>query len=223
MFEHELEMEKRESSVVPLLLMVGLIVAIVGMATYFVLENRKVLTVQEAASVEKGILKAEGPATLQFRTGLLDSSLSDSPTDPHYRLLEKAGLVKLGKGPHSKTSVALTPKGEELLKQIPGVAITPEKNGTQLYVVPLAERELVGITKITMLSGGRATADLSWRWAPNPMGDLFDASGPPVKEFNSWDRATLIQKHGANFYHGEPTKLTLSFTKTDTGWQPVTE
>ena len=44
-----------------------------------------------------------------------------------------------------------------------------------------------------------------------------------VKSFNTWDRATLIQKHGANFYHGEPTKVTLALMKTDKGWQIATE
>ena len=43
MFEQEIEMEKRESSVIPLLMIVGLIVSIVGIAVYYLLENRKVL------------------------------------------------------------------------------------------------------------------------------------------------------------------------------------
>jgi hypothetical protein len=223
MFEQELEMEKRESSVVPLLLMVGLIVAIVGTAGYFVLQNRKVLTQKEAASTASSILQAQEVATLKFHTGLLDSSMNDKPSDPHYRLLEKAGLVQQGKAAAGKTSIALTPKGEEFLKQISGVAITPEPRGTRLYVVPLARRELAGISKITMVSAGRATVDLTWRWVPNPMGDLLDASGPAVKAFNTWDRATLIQKHGAAFYHGQPTKVTLSLVKTDKGWEPAVE
>jgi predicted transcriptional regulator len=223
MFEHELEMEKRESSVAPLLLMVALIVAIVGMAGYFVLENRKVLTQKEATSVAGSILQAEEPATLKFHTGLLSSNMNDSPSDPHYRLLEKAGLVRRGKAAAEKTSITLTPKGEEFLKQISGVVITPDTGGTHLYVVPLARRELVGISKITMGSAGRATVDFTWRWVPNPMGDLLDAAGPAVRQFNTWDRATLIQKHGATFYHAEPAKVTLSVMKTDKGWEPAAE
>src|SRR5215469_14062832 len=44
MFEQELEMEKRQSSVVPLLLIVTLILVIVGVAGYYVLEGRQVLS-----------------------------------------------------------------------------------------------------------------------------------------------------------------------------------
>ena len=39
-------------------------------------------------------------------------------------------------------------------------------------------------------------------------GDLFDAAGPAVKAFNTWDRSTLIDKYGANFYHDPaPTRV----------------
>lgn len=39
MFEQELAMEKRQSSVVPLLLIVGLIIIIVGLAVYYLMDN----------------------------------------------------------------------------------------------------------------------------------------------------------------------------------------
>jgi len=44
MFEQEIEMEKRTSSIVPLLLIVSLIVAVVGVSIYFVIQSRRVLT-----------------------------------------------------------------------------------------------------------------------------------------------------------------------------------
>jgi len=74
-----------------------------------------------------------------------------------------------------------------------------------------------------MISPIRATIDMTWKWSPNQLGDLLDAAGPMVKSFNTWDRATLIQKHGANFYHDAPTKVTLALDKTDNGWQTATE
>ena len=41
MFEQEIEMEKHQSAVVPLLLIAGLIVAVVGVAGYFLIQNHK--------------------------------------------------------------------------------------------------------------------------------------------------------------------------------------
>lgn len=53
MFEQELELEKRSSSIVPLLLIVTLIVAIAGVSLYFVLESRRVLTTAEVSPVDR--------------------------------------------------------------------------------------------------------------------------------------------------------------------------
>jgi hypothetical protein len=226
MFEQELEMEKRESSVVPLLLIVLLIISVVGVAGYYVVQSRKVLTTQEATDIAATILKAQGPATVHFHTGMIKGSVDEKPNDPHYRLLEKAGLIKLGKGTGqwgTTIPVALTPKGQDSLKQIQGLKQSKDADGTDSYVVPLAERKLVAASNINMITSSRATVDLTWKWEPNQLGEIFDASGPAVKSFNTWDRATLIRKYGANFYHGQPTKVTLALVKTERGWQIATE
>ena len=226
MFEQELEMEKRNSSVVPLLLIVTLILVIVGVSGYYVLQSRKVLTNQEAAEVAVSVLKLQGPATVRFHTGIIKSSIDDKPHDPHYRLLEKAGLVRVGKdtGTYKTiTPIELTDQGKRLLEEIPGVTKGSEKDGTQIYSVPLAERKLIAVTKVTMVNPTVALVDITWKWEPNKLGNLFDASGSMVKEFNTWDRATLIQKYGADFYRGDPTRVTLSMMKGDNGWQIANE
>lgn len=226
MFEQEIEMEKRESSIVPLLLIVALILAVVGVAGYYVLESRKTLSVTDATSITENILKAQGPATLTFHTGMVKASINDKPHDPHYKLLEKAGLVKLGKdtGQYGTTTpVSITAEGKKLLADLPGVNNSKEKDGTEVYVVPLAERKLVGAPKVSMTGTGRANVEFSWKWDPNKLGNLFDASGSMVKGFNTWDRATLIDKYGANFYHADPTKVTIAVVKGDKGWQIAVE
>jgi len=81
----------------------------------------------------------------------------------------------------------------------------------------------VEITKITMNGGTRAVVEFSWKWIPNQFGDLLDAGGADVKAFNTWDRATLIDKYGAKYYHAEPQKAVLAFSKGDKGWQIVAE
>jgi len=220
MFEQEIAMEKQQSSVLPLLLIMTLIVSLVGVAVYYVVENRKVLASEEATTLVNASLKSQEPATLQFQTGVVTSSVGEKPHDPHYRLLEKAGLVKIGKDTGRTTSVLLTPKGEALLAQIPGVTKTKgTKDGSEEYRVPLAGRKLVGTPKVTMTSMGHAVAEFSWAWDPNALGEIFDAAGPEVQSFNTWDRGTLIDKYEVKFYHGAPTRATLACVRGEKGWE----
>jgi hypothetical protein len=222
MFEQEIEMEKRQSSVVPLLLIVCLIISVVGVAGYYLIQTRKVVSKQEAAAIVGASLKEQGPATVRFRTGMIKASVDEKPHDPHYRLLEKAGLIKLGKdtGTYGQiTPVMITSQGERLLAELQDVSKVNDKDGTVLYVVPIAQRRLVEVSKVTMNSPSRASVEFVWKWEPNKLGNLFDASGSMVKGFNTWDRATLIQKYGANFYHSDPTHVVIALTKGNAGWQ----
>jgi hypothetical protein len=219
MFEQELELEKRTSSIVPLLLIVVLIVAIAGVSLYFVLQSRKVLTSAEVRPVLLATIEGQAPVTLHFATGMLKSVVDQKPRDPHYRLLEKEGYLKIGKDTNWKTPVALTGKGQAWLADIPGVKKSKNKEDHDEYAVPLAERKLAAIGKITMLSPSKATVEYSWKWQTTKAGDLFDAAGPAVKAFNTWDRSTLIDKYGANFYHAAPTKVTVLLVNGPKGWE----
>ena len=223
MFEQEIEMEKKNSSIVPLLLIVALIIAVVGVSLYFVAESRKVLSTAEATPVVLALLDNQKPAILHFQTGIIKASVSEKPHDPHYLLLEKQGYIKIGKDINWKTPVSLTPRGQGFLAEIAGVKQSKDKDGNNVYAVPLAQRKLVEISKITMLTPSRAAVEYSWKWETNQAGDLFDASGPAVKGFNTWDRSTLIDKYGANFYHAAPTKVVVALVKTDKGWQVSTD
>jgi hypothetical protein len=223
MFEQEIEMEKHQSTVVPLLLITVLIVAVVAIAGYYVVENHKTLSNQEATNLAVEILKSQAPPAVSFHTGLVKETAEESGRDARYRLLEKAGILKLGKAKGTSIPVALTPKGEDLIKQISGVQKSADKNDTQVYVVPLAERKLVAVSAITKTGTGRAFMEFSWQWQPNALGEVFDASGAALQAFNGWDRATLIQKHGANFYHQAPAKVVIAAVRGDKGWQPASE
>lgn len=220
MFEQEVEMEKQQSSILPLLMIVALIIAIVGVAAYYVVENRRVLASEEAAMLVAATLQQQAPPTVEIHVGAVVSSVNEKPHDPNYRLLEKAGLVKVGKDVGRATPVSLTPAGEAFLKRIPGVTRTktPDET-TDTIVVPLASRKLVGTPRVTMTSMGHATVDFAWGWDPTKMGDLFDASGPMVQSFNTWERGTLIDKYNAKFYHGASTKAALACVRGDKGWE----
>lgn len=223
MFEQEIELEKRESGVLPLLLMVALIVALVGVAVYFLRESQKVLANSDATTAITSILTSQAPPTVSFHTGLVKEGYSESPLDVRYRLLEKAGVLTVTKQKGGKDQVKFTDKGSELVKQIPGVKESKDPDGTQAYEVPLAARKLVEVSKITMNGPERATVQFVWQWDPNGLGQSFDASGPFVSKFNTFDRVSLIDKYGARFYHQAPTKVTVALVKGDKGWQPAVD
>lgn len=223
MFEQELEMEKKQGSAIPLLLMVGLILALVGVAGYYLVQSHKVLTKADAGTAVASILKAQGPVTVTLHTGMVPDGYAESPSDARYRLLQKAGIITIGKAKGEKIPVALTDKGNELLKQIEGVVQNKEDNGTEKYVVPLATRRLVDVSSVTMDNPARARVEFSWKWEPNALGENFDAAGALIEGFNSWDRVSLIDKFGARFYHEAPTKVVVALIKGDQGWQAATE
>ena len=215
MFEQEMEMEKKTSSIVPLLLIVLLIVGIAGTALYLVLWSRTELKAADVSPIILAAIDRQGPATLQFATGMVENQYSP---DPRYRLLEKQGFVKIGKAEKGKTPVSLTPSGQDWLAGIAGVKEKKTADGTE-YTVPLAQRKLISISKITMQSPLKARVEYSWKWETTKAGDLLDASGPVVKAFNTWDRSTLIDKYGAAFYHADPTAVTVQLSKMDKGWE----
>jgi len=224
MFEAEVELERR-SSFLPMLLLVCLIAAIGGMVTYvvFQIRQRTPLTAEQATPVVTAALQSPGPAAIHFRSGLVTPSVAEKPEDPNYRLLEKAGVVKVSKAPHGAFFVSITPAGERLVSGIDGFKKWKETDGTTSYQVPLARRQLVGIGNVTMTSVNNANVEYTWKWAPNQMGNVFDAGGPMVKGFNLWDRQTLINKYEAAFYNASPTKATIALMRTDNGWKPFTE
>jgi hypothetical protein len=220
MFEAEVEMERR-SSFLPMLLMVCLVAGIIGMVTYVVFQVRSKtpLSAQEANGVVTAALQGPGAAIIHFRSGLVVSSVAEKPGDPNYRLLEKAGIVKLAKAPRGAELISVTPGGEKLVTAIPGFKKWKEPDATFTYQVPLAQRQLVSIANITMIGVNNATVEYTWKWVPNQLGDVFDAGGPLVKGFNLWDRQTLINKYEADFYHASPMKSTLALARTDQGWK----
>ena len=224
LFEAEVKLEK-QSSILPLLLLLSLMAAVLGVVAYVVLEirARQPLSSTEASTVVKSILQAQGPATTHFHAGLVMPSVDEKPRDPHYRLLEKVGIVKTAKTSGGGTMVTVTPLGERLATSISGFKKWKNADGTTSYAIPVAERQLVDVSKITMNGVNDAIVEYTWKWVPNKLGDDFDAAGSLVKSFNTWDRATLIDKYGADFYHGDPTRASVNLVRTDKGWKVATE
>ena len=226
MFEDQIKMEERSSNVMPLLMALALIVAIVGGIGYFIMESKRTLTQEQATQVVSAMLKAQGPAKVHFHTGgRVEPSMDERPFDPHYRLLEKLGVVMLGKTTYKGLEVKLTPDGLEELKKC---GATEEKNadGTDAYTVPLANRKLIAVSKIDMTRPGMAKVEYSWNWEPTVMGKDFDANSKAMAALSVWDRTLLIQKYGADFYqNAEPKKVAISLTWDSklNNWKPFVE
>ena len=224
MFEAEVEMERR-SSFLPLVLMMCLVTAIVGLATYVLLQvrERTPLSAEQASGIVAATLQGPGPAIIHFRTGLVKPSADEKPGDPNYRLLEKAGIVKLAKASQGSVVVSITPGGERLMTGLPRFKKSKETDGTFLYQAPLAQRQFVSIAGVNMNGVNTAIVEYNWRWVPNQLGDVFDAGGPMVKSFNMWERQTLINKYEADFYHGNPTRSTLALVRSGKEWKISTQ
>jgi len=217
MFEAEVEMERR-SSFLPLILMVCLLVLIVGTVAYVVFQvrSRTPLSAQQATPIVAAALQKLGPATIQFHVGVVPA---DEANEPNYKLLQKAELVKLAKPVKGNVMVALTPEGESLLSSLPDFKKSEPKDGSFSCQASVAQRQLVGIAGVEMNGADRATVTYDWKWLPNSLGDTFDAGGPLVKSFGMWERQTLISKYQADFYHGDPTRSTLTLVRQDRGWK----
>jgi hypothetical protein len=222
MFEQEMELEKHQSSALPLLLIVGIIVALVGIAGYFLIQSRKSLSPAEASQVATNILNAQEPPAVSFHVGMVPDGYEENAKDPRYRLLEKAGVITIGKSKNNKTPVSLTAKGEDLIKQIQGVK-QKDDEGKQAFTIPLAERKLVAVLSVKMNGPERASITYTWKWAPNALGNEFDASAGKLAGFSTWDRVTLIDKQGARFYQETPPPVTVNVVDTKKGWQVTAE
>jgi hypothetical protein len=214
-FEEELKLEKR-FNMMPLVMILVLAAVVVGTISYFVNQSRQTLSQEQAASLLSRMLAERGPATLHFHTGLIRPAFDEKPGDPHYRLLEKAGYVKLGKARGERVPIRFTAEGEKRLEQI-GCVHKPAKDGEIEHVAPMAERRLVAITKVIQVSSRQAVVEFTWKWEPNELGDVFNAGNPAFKNFSLWERMVLLDKYGVRFYN-QPINDSVRLVRTDKGW-----
>jgi hypothetical protein len=216
MFESEVEMERR-SSFLPLVLMVCLLFLIVGTVGYviFQVRSRTPLRAEQATPIVAAALQRLGPPTIHFSVGPVPV---EEASEPNYKLLQKAGIVKLAKPAKDNVMVSLTPEGESLLSSLPGFKKSEPKDGIFTVQAQVAQRQLLGVAGVET-TGDQATVSYNWKWLPNALGDTFDAGGPLVKGFTMWERQTLINKYQADFYHADPTRSTLILVRQDRGWK----
>jgi hypothetical protein len=224
LFAAEVEMEKKSSSLGPLIMVLALVAVVGGTIFYFVKTAREVLTQPVAQVAINNILKAQGEGKIAFSVGTIVATVNEKPNDPHYKLLAKAGILDVKQKSYNTIIATVTPAGQKVLSEIPGVEKGKSPDGNVTYQVPLATRKLVQIDKITMIKPHLAKVDYSWKWEANRLGKEFDASGDLVHNFNTWDRGTLIKSYGVDFYGAAPTKASVVLMETKDGeWKPYVE
>ena len=224
LFAAEIAMEGKSLNLFPIFFVTLLVLVVGGTIFYFIKGAKAVLTQPVATESINAILKAQGPAAIRFSTGLIVANVNEKPTDPHYTLLTKAGILATKKKSWNSITSEMTPAGQKLLDGIPGVEKTTNPDKTVTYQVPLAQRKLVGIDKVQMIRPDLARVTYSWQWEPNRLGRQFDASGELAKSFNTWDRGTLIKSYGVDFYGAAPTHVTIVLQETKDGsWKPYVE
>ena len=216
MFEQELELEKR-SSWGPLLLVLALVGSIIGLVAYYAIQLKKGLPAEEATAIVETQLRTKMPS-VHFRSGKVIATNQDEAKDPHYRLLEKAGYLKLTNVNWNTNQVVVTEAGDKAFAAVPGFKKWKNPDNTWSYELPLASRKLVKIDSIVLNNPNSAKVEYEWKWEPNSLGNLFDAGTDTVKTFNTWDRQKLIDRYGADFYHADAKKEALNLAKGDKGW-----
>ena len=224
LFAAEIEMESKSSNFGPLVMVFALVLVVGGTIFYFFKTSREVLSVPVATNSINEILKAQGGGKISFSVGTIVSSVNEKPMDPHYKMLAKAGILVVKPRTWNSIFATMTPAGEKVLSEIKGVDKGKNSDGNTTYVVPVAERKLVQIDKITMIKPHLARVDYTWKWEANRLGKEFDASSDLVHTFNTWDRGTLIKNYGVDFYGAAPTKASVVLMETKDGtWKPYVE
>ena len=224
MFAAEVAMEGKSSNLGPLIMVLALVTVVGGTLFYFVKTARAVLSVPTATTSVNEILKAQGKGQINFSVGTVVSSMNEKATDPQYKLLAKAGVLAVQSKSWNSIIATLTPGGEKLLSEIPGVEKGKNSDGNVTYSVPLAVRTLVQIDKVTMIKPHLARVDYTWKWVPNRLGKDFDASGDLAHTFNTWDRATLIKNYGVDFYGAAPSRASVVLAESKDGvWKPYVD
>ena len=222
MFEQAVEMEKKEGSwLAPFLIILVLIGLFVGGFGIVIYQSRQTLKLGDAAAAVDTYLKESAPVSVSFHTGIVSYAAADKPSDPQYKLFEKAGILKIAKTTGYAAQVDLTPAGKQFLAELANVQTQPESDHTILYTLPLASRKLVSVNKVSKLTPDRFEVDYTWAWQTTQAGELFDIPGKLVQELPTYDRSVLIDQHGASYFHGEPSQSTLLLMKSDKGWVPV--
>jgi len=142
---------------------------------------RDFLTRRLAAELIAGSDTFKATQKFWLRTG---TTSNEDYTSPEYMVLQRRGWITAASVPCAPETklpscwdVALTPLGVGVFRDlIPSNAVQ-----SQYVSVPVARRELIGITGISK-SGASAEVEFSWKWVPlNELGQALYTEGVQYK------------------------------------------
>jgi hypothetical protein len=126
---------------------------------------RDFLTRRLAADLIAASEAFKSPQQFWLRTGIVSNK---DYLSPDYLVLQRHGWITGANVPCTPNlvpppcwDVALTPLGVETVREL----VANETTGRQYFAVPVARRQLLGITGIAK-NGNVADVNFQWRWAP---------------------------------------------------------
>jgi hypothetical protein len=167
-----------------------------GMLLLVSCSPRDFLTRRLAADLISGSQDFKSPQQFVLQTGLLSNK--DYPT-PEYLVLEHHGWISAtskvctpGLVPPPCWEIALTPSGVDTVHAL----IPADQADKSSIAIPVARRELVGVTGISKLNNV-ADVEFTWKWIP-------------------------LNEIGAALYSGDVRyRSTVGFRQYDDGWRIV--
>jgi hypothetical protein len=151
---------------------------------------RDFLTRRLAADLISASNNFKTPQRFVLKTGILSSK--DYPS-PEYLVLQHHGWISANSSPCPRDltpppcwDLLLTPSGVDAVR----AALPPEQTGTSLLSIPVAKRELVAVTGVS-IQGNLADVEFSWKWLPlNEIGEALysgDVHYKSVVGFRNYD------------------------------------
>jgi hypothetical protein len=172
------------------------ILPIVGVLLLASCSPRDFLTRRLAADLISAAAAFKTPQQFPLQTGIVSNK---DYVAPEYLVLQQHGWISAttarcspGLAPSPCWDVLLTPSGVETVR-----ALVPAEGADKtLFFIPVARRELVGVTGISK-QGNVADVDFTWRWIP-------------------------LNEVGASLYSGDlHYNSTVGFRNYDDGWRIV--
>jgi hypothetical protein len=168
----------------------NLILSLIAVLFFPTCSPREFLTRRLAADLISVSEAIKAPQQFALQTGIVSNKDYISPEylvlQQHHWISATPARCSPGMTPSPCWDVLLTPAGVETVRSL----VPAEEAGKPLLQIPVARRELVGVTGISK-QGNQAEVDFTWRWAPlNEVGAALysgDLHYTSTVEFREYD------------------------------------
>ncbi len=167
-----------------------LVLSLIGVLFLLSCSPREFLTRRLAADLISASEAIKAPQQFALQTGIISNKDYASPEylvlQQHHWISATSARCSPGIMPSPCWDVLLTPSGVETVRSL----VPAEEAGKPLLHIPVARRELVGVTGIRK-QWNQADVDFTWRWVPlNEVGAALyagDLNYTSTVEFREYD------------------------------------